>query len=64
MLIFNENIALVRATAGPLGSQNGIKSGPEGTQNEVQNEVWKLNANFSENVALARATAAFCINLS
>ena len=47
------------ASGRPLGSQNGAKSGPGGTQNEVQNEIWKWKGNFDENVALARATEGF-----
>ena len=47
------------ASGRPLGSQNGTKSGPGGTQNEVQNEVWKLKGNFDENDPLDRAPKGF-----
>ena len=33
-----------------MGTQNEPKSGPRGTQKVVQNEVWKLELNFDENV--------------
>ena len=31
-----------------FGSQSGAKRGPKGTQNEVQNEVWKWKGNLTK----------------